>query len=529
MLKICVATLCFFLNAAFALANPQRVRDGVVYLNLMSEASTLDPGMQLDSLSSFWLGHLYEGLATYDKKNQIVLAQAKDLQVAKDGLVYTFTLRPEARWHDNKPVLAEDYVFAWRRLVDPKYASTYSFIAESAQIKNAASVIAGKLPSTELGVKAVGDDKLIVELEHPVPAFLSMMALNPFFPVRKDVVEKYKDKFGIDAQSIMGNGPFKLQEWILEKSLRIVKAPTYWNSKNIFINEIAMPILVKDARSTYMLFETDGVDFVDQLDSESLGLAQKKRYKIHTAQSGIVWFMLLNTRPGRLFSSKNMRQALNLGLNRNEYINRILGLPGRRPAAGLVPPIIAGYRKIHPFPPAKYELKKAQALAKNEPLLKSIPSISLLATAAMGTEIQAYFQQEIKKALGIEVKSQAAPFKVRQQKVQEGDFDIAFSSWIPDYDDPMTYLDIFMSSSSANNVGFKSAEYDALIQQARLLSNKKLRFEKLFTAEKLLLAEAPLIPIEFSARAYLTQTNLQGVLRRVFGPDPDFRFAKYLK
>lgn len=507
----------------------QRAKEKTVYLNLMSDVASLDPGKQLDGLSSFWLGHLYEGLATYDRFNKIILAQARKVDVAKNGLTYTFTLREDARWHDGKPVEASDYVYAWQRLVNPTYASSYSFIAESAQIKNAANIISKKMPITELGVKALNARTLVVELENPVPSFLTIMALNPFFPVRQDLVLQFKDKFGLDEKSVIGNGPFKLKEWKSENSLKIEKASTYWGQKNIRLNEIAMPILVKDARSTYMLYETGGLDFIDQLDSESLGLAQKKNMNVLTAQSGVVWYMILNMKEGRFFSSSNMRHALDVGLNKAEYINRVLGLPGRKPASGFVPPVITDYRKMYPFKATQYDLKKAQALARSEPSvdIKKIQSIDLLAPTVMGAEVQSYFQQEIGRVLGVQVKPQSAPFKIRQQKIRDGDFDIAFASWIPDYDDPMTYLDIFMSGSSANSSSYKNASFDALIQQARALPNLKTRYEKLFAAEKILLNDAAIIPVEFSARAYLVKPELKGVLRRVFGPDPDFRFAYY--
>lgn len=512
-------------------ASSSRANDKVIHLNLMSEVASLDPGKQLDSLSAFWLGHMYEGLATYDQFNKVVLAQARSVDVSKNGLTYTFKLRNDARWHDGKPVVASDYVFAWQRLVDPVYASSYSFIAESAQIKNASNIIAKKMPAAELGVKAIDAQTLVVELENPVPSFLSLMALNPFFPVRRDVVDQFKDKFGLDEKSVVGNGPFKLKEWKMEQSMSMIKASTYWNQKNIQINQIAMPTLVKDARSSYTLYETGGLDFIDQLDSESLGLAQKKKFKVLTAQSGVVWYMILNMKEGRFFSSSNMRHALDTGLNKAEYINRILGLPGRKVANGFVPPVISDYRKIYPFKTTKYDLKKSQALVKLEPSaeIKKIQSIDLLAPAVMGTEVQNYFQQEIGKVFGVQVKPQAAPFKIRQQKIRDGDFDIAFASWIPDYDDPMTYLDIFMSDSSANSSSYKNESYDELIKQARALPDLKKRYEKLFAAENVLLNDAVIIPVEFSARAYLVQPRLKGALRRVFGPDPDFRFASYTK
>lgn len=507
-----------------------------VFFNAGDEPPSMDPTKQVDAVSGMWLGHIYEGLMTYDKNNNVVPGTAEKMEVSADGKTYTFTIRKNAKWHDGKPVTAHDFEFAWKRLVDPAYASEYSFIAETAQLENAGDIIAKKKQSSELGVKATSDHTLQVKLATAVPYFPSMMAFQSFFPVRKDLVEKHGDKFSTNLESVVGNGPFKLTRWVKENSMRVEKAPTYWNASAIKITAIEAPTIIKDNGSAYNVFLTGGIDQTG-LDSERLKQAQKDKLQIRTYNDGAVFYFEANVRDGRLFSNKKMRQALKLAINRREYVNKIVAIPGNKPAFGIVPDYMPGskagtsYRKEVPLSWKDGDIEGARKLMKEylaETKQTKLPSFSILSgDSTVAKQDSEYFQNYLSKVFQTDVKVESVPFKTRLQKSRDGQFDLAMSGWGPDYRDPMTFMDLFTSKNDNNHTGWANAEYDALIAKAQATGDMSERIKIFAQAEKLLMDESPVIPQYQRARAYLLADGLNGVVRRVFGADPDYRFASW--
>jgi oligopeptide transport system substrate-binding protein len=506
-----------------------------VFLNMGDEPPSMDPNKGVDSVSYFWLGHLFEGLMTTDKNGNIVPGAASNVAVSDSGKTYTFTIRPNAKWHDGKKVTAKDFEYAFQRLVDPAFASEYAFIAETAQILNAADVIKKKKPVSELGAKAVNDSTFVVKLENPVAFFKSLMAFQAFFPVRKDIVEKHGDKFATNVDTIIGNGPFKLVSWRKETSMRMEKASTYWNAAAIKLRAIEAPVMLKDVGAAFNNFRTGGLDMTG-LDKERLETAQRERLQVKTYADGGVFFLEMNQRPGKLFENKKLRQALRTAISRREYISKVTGVPGDKPAFGLVPDYMPGvnrtYRQEAALTYRDGDLAGAKKLIKEylaETKQSKVPPFSILAGDSPNAKKESeYLQALLKNVFGTDVKIDSVPFKTRLQKQRDGQFDIVSAGWGPDYLDAMTFMDLFMTTNGNNHGGYSNKTFDELITKAQRSGSMAERVKLFQEAEKLLVVtDSAIVPIIQRGRAYLLAEGLQGVRRNQVGQDPDFRFASW--
>ncbi|MEI8025570.1 MAG: peptide ABC transporter substrate-binding protein [Pseudomonadota bacterium] len=523
---------------AAGLSLEQRRKAQEVYLNLIDEPPSMDPTKQADAVSGMWLGHIYEGLMTQDKTGKnYVLGSAEAVKVSKDGLQYTYTIRKNAKWQDGKALSAKDFEFAFRRLVDPKFASEYSFIAITAQIVNAEEIVKGKKAPSELGAKALNDSTFQVQLKSPVTFFNSLMAFNVFYPIREDIVKKFGDKFSTNVESIIGNGPFKLTRWVHESSMRMEKSPTYWNASAIKLNAIDAPVILKDGGAIYSQQITGGLDMnMGALDRDRLKLAQKDKKAISSYQDGSVWWFEMNQRPQKLFSNQNLRQALRLVLNRSEFVNKVIAIPGTKVAFGIVPDFLPGSKPSSTFRKESGLAWKDNDLASAKKYIAAylaetkqtkVPSFTLLGDdgTAAKTQIE-YLQGFLKKAFQTEVKIDIVPFKTRLQRMQDGQFDLVVAGWGPDYFDSMTFMDLFMSNNENNHGPFKDAKFDAMIVSAQKENDVVKRTAILTAAEKYLVEEkAGVVPVYQRSRSYIYSEGLEGFVRPPLGADPNLRYA----
>lgn len=538
--RFAVLTLAFAFAAsakAEQKSREQRRSAQELYWSSGDEPPSMDPTKQADTVSAMWLGHLFEGLMTYDHTGTVVPGTAEKMEISADKKTYTFKIRKTAKWHDGKAVTAGDFAYALQRLVDPEFASEYSFIAAVASIENAEDIVAKKKPVTTLGVKAVDDQTLEIKLARPVPFFDSLMAFQVFYPVRKDVVEKFGPKFATSADSIVGNGPFKMAAWSKEQSLRLEKAPTYWNAKAIKLNAIESPAMVKDVQANFNNFQTGGIDFARVTSPEVIKQAQDAKLKINTFSSGCVSFMQLNTRDGQMFSNQDLRDALKVGINRSEFVSKIIGVPGYKPAFAIVPDYMPGsksgstYRKEAPLTLRDADLvtakKHIDAYVKASGKGKVAPFTILAGDSSRAKKYAEYWQSTLAKVYSTEVKIETVPFKTRLQKTRDGQFDLVLAGWCPDYRDAMTFADLYTSTNENNNSGWKNKEFDAAIEGARNEVDLAKRVALIHGAEKILLKQAPIVVTDQSGEPYVVVDGLKGVRRGQFGVDPDFRYATW--
>ncbi len=499
---------------------------------LSSEPPQLNAMKATDQQSFFVLGHVMEGLTRYGKNGEIVAGVAESWKISDQGA--TFQLRKNAKWADGKPVTAKDFIFSWQTAVDPKTASEYAFILYP--VKNAEKINKGKLPPSELGVTAVGDHTLKVIFEKPCGYFLGLTAFATYYPVREDFFATKKDRYAANAEDLLSNGAYTLTKWVHGASLQMDKNPHYWNKAAVQIDRIDIPYITPDNNARFNFFKDRKVDVID-LGKDDLPKAQNEGFKMKSFSDGSVFFMEFNFRPGRITANKNLRKAIQSIFNPEEYVAKVISIPGTKPGKTLIPTWVRGvkdlFRKEYPALPHKTDFVQAKRYlteALKELGLSKPPSLIWLTGDTPGAAREAeYFQNLFKVALGVDLKIDKQIFKQRLAKMTSGDFDIVSAGWGPDFADPMTFSELMTSWNENNRGKYKNDEYDRLVRAAQATSNPKVRMDSMAAAEKIVLEELPIVPTYERTIVFLHQAWVDGITRHVIGPDPDFTFAKVVK
>ncbi|MES5865577.1 ABC transporter substrate-binding protein [Bacillus cereus group sp. RP32] len=499
------------------------------------EIPTMDTSKSTDTLGSQILGNTMEGLYRLDKENKPIPAAAESSTKSEDGKKYTFKLRKDAKWSNGDPVTAKDFVFAWQRLLDPKTAAEYAFIAFP--IKNAEAVNKGEKPVTELGVKAVDDLTLEVELEQAVPYFLNLVAFPSYYPLNEKFVKEKGDKYGLESDTTVYNGPFVLTDWKHEQGWKLKKNDQYWDKKTVKLDEINYSV-VKEPATNVNLYDSGQIDF-SLLTGEFVDKFRnnKEEYGVYNEPS--TFFIRLNQKRGGQdtpLKSKKLREAIALSIDKKNLTNVILN-DGSKPADYLVPKGLAAGPDGKDFQETfkngiKPDAKKAAAAweeAKKE-LGKDQVTIEFLNyDTGNAKKVGEYVKDQIEKNLkGVTVNIKLQPFKQKLKLESEQDYDISYGGWSPDYADPMTYLDMFESKHSHNQMSFSDQKYDEIIKKAggELMSDAKKRWEELGKAEKLLLQEdVALVPLYQSARSYVMKPHVKGVVKHNISPEYSYKWA----
>jgi oligopeptide transport system substrate-binding protein len=518
--------LLLSLLASAANAAPQ---PAVVYTALKAEPPQLDSTKAADMQSYFVIGHTQEGLVTTGPKGELVPGVAERWKVDENG--GTFHLRRNARWSDGKPVTAHDFVFAWRRVADPATASEYAFILYP--LKNGEAVNRGKAPLESLGVKALDDYTLKVELERPCPYFLGLTAMGVYCPLREDFVRARGARYAAEAADLLANGPFLLKEWVHGARIVLERNPTYWNAGRVKLDRIEVPYITADNLATYNFFRNGKIDLVERMERDHLPLAQADGYAVRSFAEGRVMYLEFNFRDGRPTANAHLRRAIRLVTNPSELVQKVVSVPGTRPATSLFPSTAKGvkgrFNDEYPIPAAAPDLAKAKAevaLAAKE-LGGRIPVLHWLVTDEDAYTREAeYFQQLLKSRLGLEVRIDRQIPKQKYAMMSAGQFDIVSTGWGADYDDPMTFADLKASWSEANRGRYASAEYDRLIRVAMATGKPKARMDAMAAAQKIALADVAFIPLYQRVQTYLVSPRVQGLVRNPIGLDPDFRYAR---
>lgn len=529
-----VALLMTLLSAA---SGTSAVKPGIdrasrtITVSIEQEPPQLDGSLTADAISGMILGHLMEGLIRKDENNLLVpgVAERWDIQ-EKEA---TFWLREDARWSDGKPVTAHDFVFAWRKVVNPASASEYANIMSP--IRNAHAINVGKLPITALGVQAVGDRILKVQFEKPVPYFAQLMAFNIFFPIREDFFEATKGRYASSADTLVYNGPFKMTKWVHGAHIRMEKNPQYWNRGIIEVNVIDIPYFTTDPSARINLFR-DGQIALTPVAQENLEEAQLLGWNIKSFVDGSVFFIEFNHRDGRVSRNLNFRKALQYALNSNIEVNKVIKVPGYLPGKSLFPIWLDGendkLRKEYPAIEFTPDTAKARAYlerAKKELGLKTIPPIMLLTgDTPLSSKVAEYYQDTLKRQLGLEVRIDAQIFKQRLAKMLAGEFDVVMSGWGPDYADPLTFGDLFMTGNVNNRGHYSNPDLDRQIRIAQNSTDPAVRMAAFGAIQQIIFDKAVILPEYERALLYAVDPRITGVVRRVVGTDPDYTYVKFV-
>jgi oligopeptide transport system substrate-binding protein len=484
-----------------------------------SEPRELDPAKATGEIESNIIMNIFEGLTSLDPVSlRPIPATAESWQVSPDGKTYTFKLRKNIKWSDGKPVTAGDFVYAWQRALDPKTAAEYAYILY--YIKNGEPFNQGKLKDAKkLGIAAKDPQTLVVTLENPTPYFPSLTAFYTYMPVPEHVVQKAKNSSEwASEKTLVGNGPFKLTEWKLNKHIKVVKNDHYWDAAGVTLQE-AFFYPIENQVTEERMFMAGELDLTNNVLNAKIPL-YKKQIKsnpnaFHPFKSGPMLgsgYFRFNVTAAPL-NDKRVRKALALTVDRTMIAEKVLGA-GEIPAQAFTPPGTAGYTAK----PVLNTTVKPQDIAAAKKLLaeagypdgKGLPKIELLYnTSENHKKLVTAMQQMWKKNLGVEIGLVNEEWKVYLNSTQKMNYQIGRAGWTGDYNDPNTFLDMFVTDGGNNNTGWSSKEYDNLIKQATLTQDQNKRFEIFQKAESILLEDLPILPLYVYVNKNLASEKLK--------------------
>ncbi len=481
------------------------------------ELSSMDTGVATDGYSFDAIAAVIEGLYQLDAEGNPVPGIAESTEVSPDGKTYTFKLR-DAKWSDGSPVKAQDFVFAWRRLADPATASEYSYMLDVAGIKNAAAITKGEMSKENLGVTAIDDKTLKVELNYAVPFFYQLMAFPSFYPISEDFYNKYKDQYALTPEALLANGPFKLTTWNQGSGYELTKNDKYYDADVVKLDGINVQV-VKDNQSAVVAYEQGTID-VMKLTGELVEQYKDSEEMVNTL-GGYLWYLSPNTHvPG--LENTNLRLALALSYDKEQIAEHLLK-DGSIAANFAVPVKLAvgpdkkDFRATSPeyLKVNKEKAKEYYEVAKKELGKDSFNFELLFEDTEASKKVAEYLKSEIETNLpGVVLTLKQQPKKSRLQLMQAGEFDLGLTRWGPDYADPMTYLDMWVSGASYNFGDWSNKEYDKLVFEASkgsLVTKLEERWQALKDAEKIVMDEAAILPVYQTGSAMMIKSNVKGI------------------
>lgn len=487
----------------------------ILLIGNAADPATLDPTLATGVTESKILNGLFEGLVTADTSTlEVKPAVAKSWEISEDGLTYTFYLDEKAKWSDGSRVTAGDFVFAMRRAVNPVMGSEY--VSMLMPIKNARKIASGETKDFSiLGATAISDNILKIELEEPVPYFLSMLYHGIYFPLPQKTLEKFgaaenRDALWTRPQNMVSNGPFTLAKWNINDKVSIRKNPLYRDAESIKINGVDF-FPISNINTEDRAFRAGQLHITESVAPTRMDAIKRDMPQNLRRDDWLgVYYYLINTRRPPLDDAR-VRKALALAIDRKAIIDTFLKA-GQNPATSFVPQNCDGYvldgeSKIHE------DIAKAKKLLAEAgyPGGKGFPNIRLTYnTSELHKPIAEAIQQMWKKNLGVTVEMYNLSWPAYLAARREGDFDIARASWVGDFAAPESFLQVFESDSGLNHSGFASKKYDELIKEAAESKSRAGRLEKLAAAERELMDAMPVMPIYFYAKVYLVSPSVKG-------------------
>jgi len=500
--------------AATDVATPQVNR--IVSSN-MAEPGTLDPAKARGTHESWPLQHLFVGLTRVNKDGKVENALADKIEISEDGKVYKVTLKDGLKWSDGNPITAEDFEFAWKRVLDPKMESQYAY--QLYYIAGAEEYNKGKGKADSVGVKAVDAKTLQVTLKQPTAYFDSLMGFYTYYPVSKKVVEANAD-WAKDPKTLVSNGAFTLKDWTHNSKIVMDKNPNYYEADKVKIDGIDLDI-IEDQSTVYQKYVAGEYNMVVELPTEvTAKLRAEKNPELVIGPNLALYYYNLNPAVKPLNNVK-VRKALSLALDRKVITDQITQ-GGQLPATAIVPPGLLDDTGKE-FSDANKDLIKTdveeakklltEGLAEEKMTPADVKLTILYNTSENHKKIAEAIQQMWNKELGIKTELENVEFKVKIDRENAHQFEISRSGWVGDYLDPMTFVDLWITGASNNYVNYSNPEYDKLVKEAQTSTDQKLRMDNMKKAEKMILEDMAIVPIYFYTHPYAVKPNVKGITK----------------
>ncbi|MUK87662.1 peptide ABC transporter substrate-binding protein [Ornithinibacillus sp. L9] len=503
--------------------------EGDKVINLVSTADipTLDSAHAHDGVAFTVLNNVNEGLYRSNENHIPELAIAEDHQVSDDGTVHTFTLR-DAQWSNGEPVTAHDFEYSWKRIFE--VVGHYNVMFETAGIKNASAIIDGEASPDELGVVAEDDKTLVVTLEGPNSLFTQLLTFPVFLPQNQAFVEEMGDEYGVEADKILFNGPFVLESWQHDQGWTYKKNPDYWDADAVNLDGINVNV-VKEISTAVNLWETEAVDRI------TISSAYVDEYRndesFNNEVIASIVFMRFNHNLEH-FQNANIRKAIDMAIDKEGLTSTILN-NGSEPLYSLVPYEFSyspdeekDFRELN----GEFNQGSAEdAQALWEQGLSEIGSDGFefaLTVADDDNHVKSaeFIKNQLETNLpGITVEIKTVPFEARLEQEKAVEYDMVVSTWGPDYGDPMTYIDMWVTDGPANRMDYSDEEFDSLVAQAKVETDAAVRYQLMLDAEKHLLDEMHIAPLYQRADAILTRPNIKGLVRHPAAPEFEYKWV----
>ncbi|HDZ09433.1 peptide ABC transporter substrate-binding protein [Pseudohongiella sp.] len=504
------------------------VENNIITTYLRDEPPQMNSMLASDAVSGMVLAHVMEGLLRYGPDDELVGGVAERWQ--QEGNTVTFWLRDDARWSNGEPVTAHDFEFAWKNVLDPAVGSQYAFILYP--ILNAEQANNGEVPVSEVGVDAVDDRTLVVTLQTPIAYFERMVAYHTYLPVNEEFHRQTNGRYGADADEMLYNGPFMMTSWVHGASMQLEKNPYYWDAERIRLDGINYAHMTSDASTLLNLFKDDQIVIAD-LGAEMLEEAMLQGWTLNQFMEGTVFYTDFNHRPERLTSNLNLRKAMALVHDAGELVNRVIKLPGYLPGKSLFPVWLPGaeetFREEYPAQEYRRDITKAKEYlqaALDELGLDRLPPLVLLTGDTPVSRIQAeYYQEVFKRNLDIDLVIDAQIFRQRLEKMTAGDFDLVASGWGPDYNDPLTFGDLFASWNLNNRGRYSNPALDAQVRIAQSSLDMEERMRAFGEIQRIIHDDVIMLPDYERGYVYVTHPQVRGIRRHVIGAETDFTNA----
>lgn len=501
----------------------------MVTVDLRADVPDMNPTTTSDATSADILRMTTAGLYKLDENDQPVPDLAEETTVSDDGLTYTFKLREDAKWNNGDPVTAHDFVYAWTIAMKKETASVYGFILYN-NIKNGDKFFAGECKAEELGCKALDDYTLEVTFNTPLAYALNLFAFQSYLPVNQKIYEaagKNADgtsMYNKDVDTMAYNGPYYISEWVHDDHITLTKNEDFYDADSIKIPKIKYTMMT-DANTRLNAFQAGQVDCIN-VNAEQVKQLQTMNEPVYSYTDNGSWYFQYNLKGNKIMSNAKVRMALGNAIDPKAYVENVVA-NGSVVANGLVPTSINGANNgkyvdgrddLLDHDTAGAKALFDEGLKELGMTVDEVGTLEYVCDDQSGARKEAeYFQSQWEKVLGINVEIKPMAFKARLSVMETGDFDIVFAGWSPDYNDAMTFLDMFMIGNGNNYGKYDNEEYNDLMKQAMNEVDAAKRQEIMQKAETILVKDdCAVYPLYFSVVNYAKSNKISGMTRTGF-------------